>query len=307
MSGGSADDPPPGGGQPVVRRRWWNRFTKIATGISAVVAFAAALFGLLGIPSVNTWFSSSAATTATTPMTPATPVATPALSGAEPSGPGPAVDGSNTNESGAAAGGGGTESATQTLGVGDCLSAQGQVLPCSAIHRYEVIGVPGQACEQATVVGYLGGNPELDIPRVSLSPDYDGGSCVISSADQTDWTGSVKGAFSADSHNAMADALRRCRDDRMAAQDVSCDQRHTGEYVGVPAGTVPGQSECVNLAAGYLNINFDRVAAELAVQALPTSDPDDGRPRCVVVVRGNNDLTASLRNVRTKELPISPP
>lgn len=86
---------------------------------------------------------------------------------------------------------------------------------------------------------------------------------------------------------------------------MGCDVPHTGELVGVPAGSVPDQAGCESAASAYLSLTFGRVSDRLKVLTLPTTDPNDGRPRCVIAVRGNEVLTASIRNLRTSALPLT--
>jgi hypothetical protein len=157
------------------------------------------------------------------------------------------------------------------------------------------------ACDAVVALGYLGGNADLDVLRARL--EMDGNVCVLSNADQVDMSNSVKGMLDV-SNGLVGDAFRLCRDDRTKPTDVGCNTPHTGEYVGVPAGAVPDQQGCEAAAKAYMSVGFSEVSGDLAVLALPTADPDDGRPRCVITVRGNQVLTASIRNVRTHALPL---
>lgn len=153
------------------------------------------------------------------------------------------------------------------------------------------------------MIGYLGGNPDLDVLRAHVVTGADP-SCLVTTADNTDLTLSIKGILDV-SRGSAGDSFRLCRDDRTTATDVGCNVPHTGEYVGVPAGTVPDQLGCEAAAKNYLNVSVNEVSDRLAVTPLPTSNPDDGRPRCVITVRGNQTLTGSIRNVRTNALPLA--
>jgi len=189
------------------------------------------------------------------------------------------------------------------VAVGDCLNDGGSIVPCTAIHRTEVIATSAADCNDATATEYLGGNRELDVLRAHVAVGNDM-SCLVSAADNTDLSSPIKGTLDV-SKGSAGDSFRLCRDDRTAATNVGCGVPHTGEYVGVPAGTVPDQRGCEAAAQRYLNLSVNEVSDRLAVTVLPTSNPDDGQPRCVITVRGNQILNGSIRNVRTNALPLA--
>jgi hypothetical protein len=196
-----------------------------------------------------------------------------------------------------------TMTPVRTIAVGDCLSESRQSVPCTAIHRFEVIATNAPDCNASAAISYLGGNRDLDVLRAHYSLDASA-TCLVSNADDSDLVVSIKGILAVSSGSA-GDRFRLCRDDRTAATDVGCNVPHTGEYVGAPAGTVPNQAGCESAAKAYLNLSINVVSDQLAVNALSTSNPDDGRPRCVITVRGNQVLTASIRNLRTNALPLT--
>jgi hypothetical protein len=184
--------------------------------------------------------------------------------------------------------------------TGTCLDGSMASVPCTAIHRFEVVAQAGSSCDVATAMAYLGGNKDLDVLRADV--EQMDGACLVSGMDDPDRTSAIEGIFAAPP--PAADPFRLCRDDRVAATEVSCDVPHTGEIVGVPAGSVPDQAGCEAAASAYLSLSFNRVSDRLKVVTLSTTDPNDGQPRCVITVRGNELLTASLRNIRTNALPM---
>lgn len=195
------------------------------------------------------------------------------------------------------------DSPVPVIAVGDCFNDGGTTVPCTAIHRTEVIATGAVDCDDAAAMEYLGGNFELDVLRAHVAVGNEV-SCLVSAADNTDLLSSVKGILNV-SKGSAGDSFRLCRDDRTTAANVGCSVPHTGEYVGVPAGTVPDQRGCDEAAQRYLNLSVKEVSDWLAVTVLPTSNPNDGQPRCVITVRGNQTLNASIRNIRTNALPLA--
>jgi hypothetical protein len=199
------------------------------------------------------------------------------------------------------------ESATsvpvRAMAVGDCLGEDQHTVPCTAVHQFEVVAIDTPDCNAGVAMPYLAGNPDLDVVQARFVLDA-GTACLVGNATDTDRSSSVKGIL-AISAGAAGDSFRLCRDDRSSPTDVGCDVPHTGELVGSPAGTVPDQSGCEAAASSYLNLTFNDVSDRLKVTVLPTSNPTDGLPHCVIAVRGNEVLTTSIRNVRTNALPLA--
>lgn len=154
------------------------------------------------------------------------------------------------------------DSSAPVIAVGDCFNDGRTTVPCTAIHRTEVIATGAADCNAATAMGYLGGNRELDVLRANVAVGNDL-SCLVSAADNTDLFSSVKGILDV-SKGPAGDSFRLCRDDRTTATNVGCSVPHTGEYVGVPAGTVPDQRGCDAAAQRYLNLSVDEVSDRLA-------------------------------------------
>lgn len=189
--------------------------------------------------------------------------------------------------------------------AGECLAEGGGSVPCTAVHRFETIGAAGEPCDSAAATRYFGGNPSVDVPRVTIEMKF--GACVVSSADQNDWHEPVRDAFAADNDSGFWNELRSCVDDRLSQHAVvSCAVKHTGEYVGVAEGVVPDAEQCLAAADEYLGASLERGAKpELTAVTLMADGADDSGPQCMVAVRGNNVLTASVRNIRTRALPLS--
>jgi hypothetical protein len=188
------------------------------------------------------------------------------------------------------------------LAVGDCLGADRQPLPCTAVHRYEVVAIGATECNAAVAVSYLGGNPDLDIVRARfvLSDEH---ACLVADAADADRSATIKGILAA-ADPAAGSPFRLCRDDRSAPTEVSCDVPHTSEFVGSMGEPAPDQTHCEAAASAYLSRTFADVSDRLKVTAIPTSVPSSGAPSCVITTRGNAVLTESLRSVRTNALPL---
>jgi hypothetical protein len=146
------------------------------------------------------------------------------------------------------------------------------------------------------LLGYLGGAVGADVLRSDLSlstaSTADGGTvCTVGWTDGS-LTGSQRGVLT----SPAGDDWRRCR--LATGSEVPCSERHTAEVVFDRSDTQDQTAalNCEARAGQYVGRPFDQVADELKAV-------EDGG-QCVVEVRGDNVLTASLRNLRSNALPI---
>jgi hypothetical protein len=188
------------------------------------------------------------------------------------------------------------------LAVGDCLSADRQPLPCTAVHRYEVVATGTTECTAAVAMSYLGGNPDLDILRAQFTFS-DEQACLVADAGDADRSATIKGILAV-TDPAAGSPFRLCRDDRTTPTEVGCDVPHTSEFIGSLGVPAPNTADCEAAASAYLSRTYNDVSDRLKVTAIPTSDPSSGSPSCVITTRGNAVLTQSIRNVRTNALPL---
>ena len=189
------------------------------------------------------------------------------------------------------------------LAVGDCLSAERQPLPCTAVHRFEVVATGATECNAAVALPYLGGNPDLDILRAQFTAS-DEHACLVADHSDADRSATIKGILSVTDDPTAGSQFRLCRDDRTTPTEVGCDVPHTGEFIGSLGVPAPDTADCEAAATAYLSRTYNDVSDRLKVTAIPTSDPGSGSPGCVITTRGNAVLTQSIRNVRTNALPL---
>ncbi len=189
--------------------------------------------------------------------------------------------------------GGGDVPATGTqaaVAPGTCLDAAGAPTSCAVPHAAEVVATDGP-CDDAALLGHLGGVAGEDVLRASVVPASRavGGAtvCVVDvPADAP--PGPARDVLL----GADDDAWRRCADE--VGREVSCGRPHRTEVVAEAAeGAPPG---CRQRAGSYLGTPFEQVEAELRVVPEATT--------CVVEVRGDNVLVASLRRLGTGALPV---
>jgi hypothetical protein len=186
--------------------------------------------------------------------------------------------------------------------VGQCLSKDLTAVPCGAVHGYEVISSTA-TCAMSDLISYLGGRPARDVLGVAPSTVRPGSGaqsvCVVAGPAGVTLLASVRGVLQIPAGGAW----RRCWDDA-TGRDLPCDRQHSDEYVGVPAGTAPDQAECIAAAEQYMGLAYSQVSDQLDVVALATSNTHDGRPRCLIRVRGDNVLTDSLYAIGMNALPL---
>jgi serine/threonine-protein kinase len=202
-------------------------------------------------------------------------------------------DDGTTDPGGPQAGGATTEPAggaatDAPLAVGSCLDAGGVAVSCDSGHAAEVFSASGD-CPAADLLAYLGGRPGEDVLRTDLVlTALPGGGCAVRAPADLLTAPSRDVLLGSD-----GDAWRRCSD--ALSREVSCAQPHVAEVVfEQSAATEP--LACADRADAYLGAPFDRVSQDLRLV-------EDG-PRCVLEVRGDNVLTASLRRLGTSALPL---
>ncbi len=173
---------------------------------------------------------------------------------------------------------------------GTCLDAAGVPSSCAVPHAAEVVATDGP-CDVAALLGHLGGVVGEDVLRASVVPASRavGGVtvCVVDvPADAP--PGPARDVLL----GADDDAWRRCADE--VGREVSCGRPHRTEVVAEAAGGTP--LDCRQRADSYLGRPFDQVDDQLRFVPEATA--------CVVEVRGDNVLVASLRRLGTGALPV---
>ncbi|SFP96685.1 Protein kinase domain-containing protein [Geodermatophilus dictyosporus] len=173
---------------------------------------------------------------------------------------------------------------------GTCLDAAGTPSSCAIPHAAEVVATDGP-CDVATLLGHLGGVAGEDVLRASVVPasrTVDGATVCVVDVPADAPPGPARDVLL----GADDDAWRRCADE--VGREVSCERPHRTEVVAEAVGGTP--LDCRQRADSYLGRPFDQVDAELRL--LPEA------AACVVEVRGDNVLVASLRRLGTGALPV---
>ncbi|MGY1668859.1 hypothetical protein [Geodermatophilus sp. SYSU D00696] len=188
-------------------------------------------------------------------------------------------------------------SASPTAVVGACLSATDHPLPCDGPHLAEVIG-PASDCSESTLVRHLGGLAGVDVltPDAGVAVTDIGGSSVCIGHRGA---GVVLTAHARDALiDGRGDEWRWCIDDR-SGRNVSCGEPHTAEVVSDP----PSDGEdldCHRRADAYTATDLSEHVFELSVSPRGPA----GAQQCVIAVRNDGSLTASLRDLRSRALPV---
>jgi hypothetical protein len=183
---------------------------------------------------------------------------------------------------------------------GDCLADDGSLAPCTAVHRYELLGTPGEDCDADAALAHLGGRSDVDVllvgpEQVALSGG--GQACALGDPEGQALTGPLADAFV----RGTGARWRWCSDAR-SGRDVPCSEPHTAEYVGT-AAPAPDLLGCQAAAEDYLEARFARVADRLTVTVVP-AQPGSQRPTCSVNARGTQVLTDTLRGIGAEALPL---
>ncbi|MBM7806401.1 serine/threonine-protein kinase [Geodermatophilus bullaregiensis] len=211
------------------------------------------------------------------------PAAQPSTTGTSTS-----VEDSAPTSGGPTSGSGGPTSGTAPA-VGACLDDGGAVTSCAVAHAAEVVATGGD-CDEAALLAYLGGVPGQDVLReVDLGARVVGDTpvCVVGVP-----AGSPAGSAQDALLDRAGDVWRLCYD--QVGREVSCAEPHEQEVVA--EGAAGETLDCRARASAYLDRPFDQFATQLRL-------PEDAT-RCVVEVRGDNVLTASLRRLGSTALPV---
>jgi serine/threonine-protein kinase len=180
--------------------------------------------------------------------------------------------------------------AGRTLAVGDCLDAGQATTACDGPHASEVYSTT--ACDDEQLLAYLGGRVGTDVLRSDLSrgeTPVDGGTACTVGRPDAELDGPNEGVLDGDA----GDVWRRCLD--TDSREVPCSDEHTAEVIFVQAAATEPLN-CTARASDYLETPFDRHSDDLEVI--------ESGSTCLVAVRGNNVLTASLRDLRSTALPL---
>ena len=176
------------------------------------------------------------------------------------------------------------------LAVGDCLAGDLAPTACDGEHASEVYSTSG--CTPDDLVAYLGGRSGSDVLRSDLAlaevPADGGTACTV---------GLPGGGLDRASEGVLGgdagDVWRRCLDGNDT--ELPCSEDHSAEVIFEQADSTDSLN-CVARASQYLGTPFDRHSDDLEVV--------ESGSTCLIQVRGNNVLTASVRDLRSTALPL---
>jgi hypothetical protein len=196
----------------------------------------------------------------------------------------------------------GSSNSGNDAAVGRCLDTSSRIVSCSSVHEAELFGT-GSDCSEAVLLGYLGGQPSLDIvsPLIHRFTVQVGATQFCAVQPASDFPPSTSAHRILDD-NALGSYWRRCRDDRVGGREVLCSQPHTSEFVYSGVLAASDSLNCAARATTYLAIDISTDLAQLSVVPAVQGSMSE----CLVEVRGENHLTGSLRRIGTESLPISP-
>jgi hypothetical protein len=176
-----------------------------------------------------------------------------------------------------------------------CWSGTGIVVDCREAHRMEEIS--GLAvCDQAAVVRFLGGSPDVDVVRAQPAT-APGGGCAVRTPN--DVMQSARNVL----QSGTAAAWRRCFDRRTSAT-VDCSQLHSREYVATGSLRRATQAECLVAVARYLNQLPANLADDLIVGVRDVASGTPDPARCTIDARGSHLLDDSVRDLGSRPVPI---
>ncbi|WPR65145.1 hypothetical protein SLW73_02060 [Glutamicibacter protophormiae] len=184
------------------------------------------------------------------------------------------------------------------FGEGCFLDEQGNLkrIACDSPHNAEIFE-SAQSCNQQTLVKYLGGVPGVDVLRQGLEiTEVSGKGCMLTLPPEIQLT-TTSAMFLASKNSEF---MRLCYDAKTNS-DVGCDEIHTAEVVKTYAPESTEMANCLEAAERYLGISRTYFTAQLTVEP---QDSNDSR-RCMVAAKGDNILTATLRDISNSSLPIA--
>ncbi|MFF0973568.1 UNVERIFIED_CONTAM: hypothetical protein RF649_14195 [Kocuria sp. CPCC 205295] len=183
--------------------------------------------------------------------------------------------------------------------AGDCLSdAKNPTsrVACDVEHQAEVISMANGECDQATVVEYTGGSPDMDLLSDVVQVSLVDGHCVVA-LEGIRAAASIEDSLGTD----LGDGLRECFD-RRADSFVPCVQAHTGEVVKRVSASSVERLDCDAAAEEYMGQDLSQRFSDLEAEEVS----DDGARRCVVSLRSDRSLLESpLRNLGNAEIQTS--
>ncbi|GAA3574592.1 hypothetical protein GCM10022235_50260 [Kribbella ginsengisoli] len=177
-----------------------------------------------------------------------------------------------------------------------CWTVARVVIDCRETHRYEEIPTTA-ACDQAAVVGYLGGLATLDV-LVAHAAVVPGGGCSVDPG--RDLSGSAKDVL----RSGTAAAWRRCYDGAVH-KNVACSVPHTGEYLATGSLRRASDDECQLAALAYLDQTPGNLSDDLVVRPLDVKTGTPDSARCSIDARGNHQLTGSVRSLGPRPVPLA--
>lgn len=167
---------------------------------------------------------------------------------------------------------------------------------CDSPHNAEIFPSQ-QTCDQHVVFDYLGGTPTIDVLRRDLQiEERSGVGCLLEFPGDVELTGSLKNALI----GKESDFVRQCYDGRNDRY-VSCDKIHTAEVVRTVSAESSEEARCTEAAEVYLGLSLTGFGDQLAVETRETNQ----FKQCLVKVKGDNVLTATLRNITHSSLPVT--
>jgi hypothetical protein len=180
------------------------------------------------------------------------------------------------------------QSAAATLSVGTCVDAQSMRIDCVASYAAQVFA-SAEPCDRGALDQFVGLTAR-DVLRPDLALRWHGEVGCVMSVDGASLSGSTEDAF-ADPRSHVAAQLRHCLD--VDLDPASCVDPHHGEVVGHHDGA----DQCTTVALGYLGRDGGRFPAGDLVIMIRGD-------QCVVTVKGDNALSATLRDIGRRSLPI---
>ncbi|WP_461635922.1 hypothetical protein [Glutamicibacter soli] len=169
-------------------------------------------------------------------------------------------------------------------------------IACDSPHNAEIFA-PSQSCNQETLFKYLGGVPGVDVLRRGMDiTDATGKGCMLTLPPEIQLTTTAAMSLT----NKNSEFMRQCYDAKTNS-DVGCDEIHTAEVVKTFAPESTETANCVEAAERYLGISSANFTTQLTVEQ---QESNDSR-RCVVAAKGDNILTATLRDISNSSLPLT--